>query len=454
MSDEPFDARQTRAQMLRGFLRLADAILADRAVRSVHLGCSQYYCDEAGDAVHSSITASASWLPSDEEVSDAHTRTPYELRWQHMAWDENGAAVYAFAPLCNEEGWTDREEMDDYGEGGTVSPVASVHRLDDGSLRAAWLGALHRPWLDFHGANDRDDDGEDESESVEFVEDPLPAPLEGREVALHAQALAEPANLGIRDVLADVWLLRDDPRGHFAAACRAGDRKRAADLVLAHGRSWLGLLGPVIPLGGALFGHGPFVDKAIVFGDEETLARLAYQPAWATIRAIEFAPESAVVIAPAMTGLRAVGPIDHGHLPLLAGHAIEELDLRCDGALGPLPRLPHLRTLIVRAPGAVAIPALPALSRVELWLPGSADAITVREAFRGTTVPAGCTLAVGILHGHQRTGLLYTGDRIVVHRPDARYAQAAAWADALEAPLPATWEPAGDDWLAFGLGVA
>ena len=448
----PLDARLIRAATLRGFVRLAQELLTTRPrLASVHLGCTQYYCDEASDAVHCTVAVSEDWqLPvADESGEDVHPS--YDQIWRHLQWDENGTAVHAFAPLCNEEGWTDREEMDDLGEGGTISPLAAVHRLADGRLCASWLGALHRPWLDFHGA--LDDRDSYETEPLTFATDPPAPPLEGREVGLYADALAEPGDLDIRDVLADVWLQRDDPRGYFTAACRARDRVRAAELVLAHGRAWLGPLAAVIPLGGALFAHGPFVDKAIVYGTVEALARHGGAAEWATVRALTFAPESARLITPAMRGLRSVGPISAAELPMLAGHAIEELDYEASGDLALLANLP-LRTLIVRALGAVTVPAIPGLERVELWLPGSADATAVRDAFRDTVVPAGCALAVGILHGKQRTGLVYTGDRIAVRQPDARAGHAAAWSAALGVPPPLTWDPDDEDWLAFALGVA
>jgi hypothetical protein len=59
-------------------------------------------------------------------------------------------------------------------------------------------------------------------------------------------------------------------------------------------------------------------------------------------------------------------------------------------------------------------------------LPGSTGAPTVRDVFAATTVPTGCTLAVGVLHGRQRTGLLYLGDRIAVRQQDARCEQGAS----------------------------
>lgn len=418
------DEYELRAEALTTFVRGATWLLETRPeLASVQLGVTQLYCDEAYDAVHATLQLSRTWqTAADEPHEDVYPR-PF-----HLGWDENNLSVYAFAAMC-------KEGDPDYGEDAAVdavSPVISVHRCADGAMRPAWLGALHRPWLDFPGA---------QRAREYFWEYDFAAPI--AQVAQEPRALwlAALVDRGARDVLADRWIADDDPRGHFAVAQRTGDRAAMAALVRRHGRSWLGALAAVVPLAGARFGDGAFCEHAIVYADHE---HWGDAPEWGSVRALEFAPTSLVRITPAMRSLRSVGPLLPAHLPMLAGHAIDDLDLV---GLAPFP--PTVRTLSVRTAEPVEIPASPQLEAVQLWVPS--DWSPERAAALLSASRAPCRMEVGILHGAQRTGLLFDGATLRVLQPDGRPRQ--GWETL--APLPTFWEPdpALPDWLALGLGL-
>lgn len=412
------DEYALRADTLTDFLRRAEHHLRTHPeLHSAHLGVYQMYCDEAADATHQVIAVSRGWQHGE---GDPPAGYPPPIA---MNWDENEDAVYAFGALC-------AEENQDGDEGPMTSPLISLHRCADGALRPAWLGGLLRAWLDFPGAQaDRDT-----YDDAEFVEPPEPVEVPAGE--LYAAALVDRA---ARDVLADRWIADDDPRGHFAIAQRAGDRAAAAALIRTHGRSWLGPLAKVVPLAGACFTHGALVEDVIVYGED-----YGDDPAWGSVRSIEFAPESKVRITPAMKSLKRVGPIAAAQLPMLAGHAIEHLDVI---GLGPLPTT--LRTLAVRTQEPVFIPAMPSLQAVQLWMPEGARPSDAAALLNRSRAPA--PISVGILNGARRTGLLFDGTSLRVVQPDGRDLQRWSWL----APLPTAWEPDPTlpDWLAFGLGV-
>jgi hypothetical protein len=473
--DEPhgaLDVRVLRAQILARFHDLAERVLTEQSgLRSIQLSCAQCWNDEASDAVQSDVLACRD--------TGATERVSHELEWETLRWSSNESAVHAFAALCCEEGWSEEtgtinpELLNIYHD--FPSPLMLVQRVN-GELIATWLGGLHRPWLDFPGATK----AREYRDSVrEFVEDPPMPRLEGREPELYAQVLADPTDLGAREVLRDLWMLRDDPRGEFSALSTPREltaplRARAADLVLEHGRAWLGSLQAVVPLSGSLFGNGPFLRKAVVYAaDAKTFDGVAAAPEWATVEELVFANYSHRALTHAMRNLRAVGPLSATQLGSLRDGAwsIEDLDVEADDrdaldALAEL-RLP-LRHLRIRADRAVDLTLLAraawwsSLTRIELWLPGSTDeaAPAIARAFHAMApqLAADCTLAVGQLSAGQRTGWMLAGTasqcRLELRHPDARHAQGRQLAAAIATTLPPVRELAGDDWLTFGLGVS
>ena len=478
------EVRRLRAVLLANFRRYADAVLTPKSgLQSMMLLCSQYYADEAADAVHDSIRVSKQMMP----IDDAESRHDYNTRFKYLRWDSNGEAVFAFAPHCSEEGaviygQSRDQELDEddeaYWEGGspTQSPLALAQRID-GKVRVSWLGVPHRAWLDFaKGMANRDEYFEETP--PEFLDDPPPAPLQGEEAKLHAQVLASPHELGPRQVLCDLWQQRGDPRGEFGALCFSGKRtqkvlSQAAQLVLEHGRSWLGPLGKVIPVSGALFGGGPFLEKALVyFPSAKSVKTLGNDPHWATVKSITFLGEHAG-LTPAMSNVLEAGPLSGEQLaPLKKSKqwklraidvwASSEQVLKAIASLAlPLERL-SLRV----EPGLDLRPLkkakwFEALRELELWLPSAttdvaaslaAALVSLEELAASSTI-----VRVGVLSPGGRTGWALqrglTGKRtLMLVQPDERLANGPALAKALEVELDSRWEPL-DDWMHFGLGA-
>ncbi len=484
MSDSKIDIRRLRAVLLANFRRYAEHVLTPKSgLQSMMLLCSQYYADEAADAVHDSIRASKNLMPFDE---DSESRHDYNTRFKFLRWDSNGEAVFAFAPHCSEEGAViygqAREELSEddeaYWEGGspTQSPLALAQRID-GKVRVSWLGIPHRAWLDFAtGLANRDEYFEETP--PEFVEDPPPAALEGEEAKLHAQVLAKPHELGPRQVLCDLWQQRGDPRGEFGALCFSGKRtpkvlSQIAQLVLDHGRSWLGPLSKVIPASGALFGDGPFLEKAMVhFPDAKSVKALANDPHWATVKSLTFLGDYGA-LTPAMINLVEAGPLTGPQLaPLKKG---QQWKLRALDVWAPKQQvikavasldLPLERLYLRIEQGLDLRPLKKAkwfegLKELEVWLPSftndvagslASALVALEEVASSKTV-----LRVGVLSPGGRTGWALQhsakGKRtLVLVQPDERIGTGPDLAKALKVDLDPNWDPE-DDWIHFGLGA-
>lgn len=478
-----YDVRKLRAELLTNFARYAEHVLSEKSgLQSMMLCCSQYYADEAGDAVHDNVSVSKRLVPTEP----AKARTDYNTRAKLLRWDSNGEAIFAFSAYCSEEGATpyalpppETEDPDEeFWEGGspTESPLALAQRVD-GRVQLTWLGFPHRPWLDFAtGFGNRDEYFEETP--PEFVPDPPPASLVGDEVRLHAQVLAEPHDLGPRQVLCDLWAQRGDPRGEFGALCFSGKRTpkvlgQVASLVLEHGRSWMGPLTKVIPCSGALFGAGPFLEKVIAhFPDAKTFKALGDDPHWATVKSLTLVGEQGG-LTPAMASLIEVGPLRSRQLaPLKKGSwKISALEFVADRAqdlkdLAAL-KLP-LQRLSLRAAPELDLKVLKKaawfeqLTELELWLPGfTADVanglatglVTLEEL-----APSGTVLRVGVTSPGGRTGWALQRDAkgkrsLRLMKPDERLESGPALAKTLGVQLDDAWTPT-DDWLHFGLGVA
>jgi hypothetical protein len=355
--------------------------------------------------------------------------------------------------------------------------VAVVHRTREG-LRPYWIARLQRPWLDFTDAmKNRDDQGF--GGGADFVQDPPPAPLAGKEKELYAQVLATPDDVGVREVLQDAWMLRGDPRGEFGALSTAKKlddkmRTRAAEIVLEHGRSWLGALQPVVPLSGALFGSGPFARKLVVYvADAKAWKKVAGAAEWATVEAIEFANQSQRMLSPQMRNLRAVGPLAVKELAAFEKGVwrVSDLEVEIDSAqqLTALAKVAlPLTTLRLRVQVAPDVKKLAsatwwsALTRLEVWLPGDTrDAAEhIAHAFEAVapSVPTGCELAVGKLSAFQPGGWVIAGTakkrRLELVRPNDELEIGKALAKTTRLKLPTDWDPGTDDWFTFGLGAS
>ncbi|MDP3151053.1 MAG: hypothetical protein Q8N23_00200 [Archangium sp.] len=474
------DVRQLRARLLANFGRYAAHVLTEKSgLKSMLLCCSQYYADEAADAVHDTLTVSRQLLP----IKEVKSPTDSDARWKLMQWDSNGDAVFAFSAHCSEEGASayaepldfDETDMDSWeGASPSESPLA-LAQLIDGEVRVTWIGFPHRPWLDFARALSNRDESFEET-PPQFVDDPAPAALVGDEPRLHAQVLEDPSSQAARQVLCDLWAQRGDPRGEFGALCFSGKRDpkvlaQVARLVLEHGRSWMGPLVKVIPLSGALFGEGPFLEKAVVhFPDAKTFKALGDDPHWATVKSITFVGEHGG-LAPAMQHVLEVGPLNGSQLaPLKKGSwHVRRLEVVADkppvikelAALTlPLERLSLRGSVELPLKPLLKAKWLPQLRELELWLPsttldvasGLAAALVALEEL----APEEMVLRAGTLSPGGRTGWALQrnaeGKRsLVLVHPDERLANGPALAKALKVKLDDRWEPT-DDWLHFGLG--
>ncbi len=140
--------------------------------------------------------------------------------------------------------------------------------------------------------------------------------------ALMAECLAHPDDDGPREVLADVLLEREDPRGEFIAlqlrAARGEvsevERKRMTVLLRTHERAWLG--GDLAAITKHRWWRRGFLDEAELqrnaAADKATWARAAKDPKLATIRKLakggaNAAHYKAFMLSPAMCGLREIG---------------------------------------------------------------------------------------------------------------------------------------------------
>lgn len=472
--------RHLRARLLANFGRYAAHVLTEKSgLKSVLLGCSQYYADEAADAVHDTLTVSRQLLP----IKEVKSPTDSDARWKLMQWDSNGDAVFAFSAHCSEEGASAYSEPIDFdetdlesweGAAPSESPLA-LAQLIDGEVRVTWIAFPHRPWLDFANALSNRDESFEET-PPQFVDDPAPAPLLGDEARLHAQVLEDPSSQAARQVLCDLWAQRGDPRGEFGALCFSGKRNQrvlaqVASLVLEHGRSWMGPLTRVIPLSGALFGDGPFLEKAVVhFPDAKTFKALGNDPHWATVKAITFVGEHGG-LTPAMRHVLEAGPIKGSHVAALKKGTwkLRRLEVIVDQmhvikALAAL-TLP-LERLSLRANNELSLKPLlkakwfPKLRELETWLPsitvdvasGLAAALVSMEEL----APEEMVLRAGVLSPGGRTGWALQrnadGKRsLVLVHPDERMGTGPALAKALKVKLDDRWAPT-EDWLHFGLG--
>jgi hypothetical protein len=454
---------ECRRRTLSSFFDLAQLVFhREPSTRSVMLACAQYWCDEASDAVQEDI----SWSP--ELVPVARESIEWELQ-RDFAWSANVVAVWAFSAMTHEEGWEPHSNRVDPSLKSTYhyydSPLMIVQRVDD-QLRATWLGHPLRAWLDFPHSQQEERDYRGDEELPAMVPDPPMPALVGRERELFDQVLADPYDRGPRDVLRDVWIQRGDPRGELCVALDAGDQARVAELIARHGRSWLGALQPVIPLSGALFGYGPWIQHAIVYGEADAIID---DPMWGSVEALTFAPGSSRKLVPAMRNVRAIGPVSWHESALIrdGGWQVEDLDLELDRSPAVLASLAlPLRVLRLRPIAGLSwaplaeVAALPdTLERLEIWLPSSSIQTTPAEILQTfeaviDDVPAHCTLAVGVLDGDQRTGWMLAGDhhgrRLELHHPDARDFRPLAELTGLplEAPVLAL-----DDWLVRALGL-
>ncbi|MBA3396897.1 MAG: hypothetical protein H0T89_29980 [Deltaproteobacteria bacterium] len=170
----------------------------------------------------------------------------------------------------------------------------------------------------------------------------------------------DPASDGARQVLADYYLERDDPRGPVIALQLAGKQPKLTAPVIA---ALLGPLRDIVELGTARFERGGLAACTVTAQSPQELASAIGDPRWATV--VELTTSRAAIVAqPHMRSLRVVRGLSISGLAELCrvGHAlpVEEMTIVPTGhAIGTPPEratitaarcLPALRRLIIDLP--------------------------------------------------------------------------------------------------------
>jgi uncharacterized protein (TIGR02996 family) len=341
---------EIRDRYLAYFRDTAREIFANRPqLRSIVLAVSQYWADEANDAVHDTIVASERDLPlwphlcSSESYGDDPTiaDVPGEqctycaellgergyLAW----WHDNSDAISAFEAFCHESG------SQDYPPSHNALPAAIARKRGD-AVEVELLGPVLRPHSILHAV---DGGG---------VEDPMWS--DPRALDLYEQVCAAPADDGPRRVLADYLLERELPRGELLAHALAGS-PTYADLLAAKRETWLAPLAAIVPSDTARFDRGFLSDVELFAVDRAHCGH----PALASIERIHVHAGSASLLHPTMRALRELGAINRAWLEDLVAvqrpWAIETLDVEVSDVgmielLRDTAALPELRHLSLR----------------------------------------------------------------------------------------------------------
>ncbi|HET9993120.1 MAG TPA: hypothetical protein VFQ65_31510 [Kofleriaceae bacterium] len=343
---------EIRDRYLEHFRATAREIFAKKAeLRSVVLSVSQYWDDEADDAVHEWIVASERELPLWPHLCDRGFRggedpvenVPGELctrcadvlddrGWLEW-WHDNGEAIAAFEAFCHEAG--SQNDPASYN-----ALPAAIARKRGGDVEVMLLGPVQRPHA-ILGSTPR----------ATGVTDPTWA--DARAVELYEQVCASPADDGPRRVLADYLLEREIPRGELIAHALAGSPEYATRLA-DHRATWLDPLTDIIVVDTARIDRG-FLAEAELFAVDRAHRG---HPVLASLERLYVHFGSASVLHPAMRALREVGPINRTWLEDLVAAsrpwAIETLDVDLSdedmvAMLAATAKLPALRHLIVRS---------------------------------------------------------------------------------------------------------
>ena len=158
---------EIRDTYLAQFRATAQDIFAKHPrVRSIVLAVSQYWADEANDAVHDFIVASerdtplwphvcnGRWYDDDNPVVDVPgelcTRCAEELLGEPgylQWWYDNGDAITAFEAFCHESGSQDQTDA-------INSLPAAIARKRGDTIDVELLGPVQRPHSILHGESD------------------------------------------------------------------------------------------------------------------------------------------------------------------------------------------------------------------------------------------------------------------------------------------------------------
>jgi hypothetical protein len=270
---------------------------------SVLLSVAQYWNDEANDATHFELMASANPTPlwTDEEWLDEESNSQnasigiwnYGNKIGPFPMDENSSAIRPFQALCREGGSQEYEMVQNY------LPAFLFRR--DGSVFS--VGHVERPWLDLPRAQLPSW----EMDTAERQSDALPAlqKLSGLD-RKHLEAIAQDKQSAVsRQVYADALVAKGDARGGFMSLCLAerktsDTRNQAREWLLEHGESWLGDLVHIVPLASCDFTLGILTGCAVHF--ESEYLKLAQHPLFLNVTALHVA-SGVECLSPSMRSL-------------------------------------------------------------------------------------------------------------------------------------------------------
>jgi hypothetical protein len=318
-------------------------------VRSILLGVSQYWADEANDAVHAdsvfATTETPHWPhlhymewdnlgPRPDGYHDFCSSCGQREERAYPPWSDSWDAIPGFEMFCHEEG---SQESDDNFN---AMPFALLRRASDGDVDVEIVGRVLRGWLD---------------RADEWV---TPVMHDERLAALYHQVYAHLDDDGPRHVLADELLQRGEPLGEYLSLVLAREptrdmRARADALLATHQRAWMGGLWRVVPVAACHFARG-FPTRVAAHYDELALNESWSTEAWRTVEALHLLPGCWKGGLPEAPGLRELGPLGNEQLLHLAGQPVPrlarlELDLDRDDTIENLQlvELPSLRALIL-----------------------------------------------------------------------------------------------------------
>lgn len=154
----PAEAKQLREYLIGKWILpgLSERFEKFPSLRSAGLFVSQFWCDEANDAVHKWMfysvlenpDFSASFSVQAGQTDIDHLPglpSDHDLTWnsgcQPIQWDDNGIAIPAFAAFCREG--SDQESFNE----ADLSLFAIFRKTDEG-IEIEYVGEMIRPWLD------------------------------------------------------------------------------------------------------------------------------------------------------------------------------------------------------------------------------------------------------------------------------------------------------------------
>jgi len=349
---------------------------------SMVLGVSQYWADEAGDAVHEAVfafPAKEPWWPHrctyEGPAADGSRCSSCDYEGMPAtALDSNSTSVYAWAAFCAEYGGGE-------GHPSLADPVAIARRGEGGEVELELVHQVVRPWMDDNTvAERRGEDDEPEEQTPRARPEPVRPPWTAEERPLIDAILANPGDDAPRRVIVDYWLEKGDVRGELGATSFDGPPRYVEE----HGRTWLGPLQPFITLGAARFGRGPFVRSALVSMPVKR-ARVDVED-WAFLEEIRFAGgdgehEAEHPVSRHMRGLRRVYGVEEQTIEKMTkARLVAPIDtVGLAGTVSPqvwsaCPAFAAVKHLVCEGTPADAatLPRLPVWSRlesVEVWLP-------------------------------------------------------------------------------------